>query len=337
DDRAGPREVEHATPGRAAVIQFPGAHSAHAPAGPQALLLDRLGGMMYVIAALAFVVVVVALLVAVFRPRREAAGVEAPGAERRMAMAVAIAAGGTVATLVAVLFLSFGTGRQLAATPPSDALQVRVTGRQWWWEVEYRDSVPNRWATTANEIHVPVGRPVVFELRGGDVIHSFWVPNLGVKRDMIPGQETSVWFRADSAGVYRGLCAEFCGYQHAQMAFLVVAEPPEQFAAWLDRQRDTARTPADSQALRGQEVFLASSCVMCHAIGGTPAGSRVGPNLTHVAGRRTLAAGTLPNTRGHLAGWIIDPQQIKPGARMPPSAIRPQDLQALLAYLETLR
>jgi cytochrome c oxidase subunit 2 len=263
--------------------------------------------------------------------------VQAPGAERRMAIAVAIAAGGTVATLVAVLFLSFGTGRQLAATPPSDALQIRVTGRQWWWEVEYRDSVPNRWATTANEIHVPVGRPVVFELRGGDVIHSFWVPNLGVKRDMIPGQETSVWFQADSAGIYRGLCAEFCGYQHARMAFLVVAEPPEQFAAWLDRQRDTARTPADSLARRGQEVFLASSCVMCHAIGGTPAGSRVGPNLTHVAGRRTLAAGTLPNTRGHLAGWIIDPQQIKPGARMPPNAIRPQDLQALLAYLETLQ
>jgi cytochrome c oxidase subunit 2 len=292
---------------------------------------------MYVIAALAFVVVVAALLAAVFRPRREAVGADAPGAERRMAMAVAIAVGGTVATLVAVLFLSFGTGRRLAATPPSDALQIRVTGRQWWWEVEYRDSVPNRWATTANEIHVPVGRPVVFELRGGDVIHSFWVPSLGVKRDMIPGQETSVWFRADSAGVYRGLCAEFCGYQHARMAFLVVAEPPEEFAAWLDRQRDTARTPADSLARRGQEVFLASSCVMCHAIGGTPAGSRVGPSLTHVAGRRTLAAGTLPNTRGHLAGWIIDPQQIKPGARMPPNAIRPQDLQALLAYLETLR
>ena len=121
------------------------------------------------------------------------------------------------------------------------------------------------------------------------------------------------------------------------MAFLVVAEPPDEFIAWLDRQRDTARTPADSLARRGQEVFLSSSCVMCHAVGGTPAGSRIGPNLTHVAGRGTIGAGTLPNTRGHLAGWIVDPQQIKPGVRMPPNALEPQDLQALLAYLETLR
>jgi cytochrome c oxidase subunit II len=319
------------------VIQFPGEHSAHDPAGPQALLLDRLGDLLYGVAAVVFVLVVVALLSAVFRRRWEGEDVEEPARERRMSMVVAVASGATVATLVGVLLMSFGSGRRLTATPPPDALQVRVTGRQWWWEVVYRDSVPSRWATSANEIHVPVGRPVVFELRGGDVIHSFWVPNLGVKRDMIPGQPTSVWFRADTPGVYRGQCAEFCGYQHAKMAFIVVAEPPEQFAAWLERQRDTARTPSDSLTKRGQEVFLASSCVMCHAVGGTPAGSRVGPDLTHLASRRTLAAGTLPNTRGHLAGWVVDPQQIKPGVRMPPNAIEPNDLQALLAYLESLR
>ena len=191
-------------------------------------------------------------------------------------------------------------------------------------------------APTANEIHVPVGRPVVIELRATDVIHSFWVPNLGVKRDMIPGEETSIWFQADTAGVYRGQCAEFCGYQHAKMAFEVVAEPPERFAAWLIRQRDTASTPADSVAARGQEVFLATSCVMCHAIGGTPAGSRIGPNLTHLASRRTIGAGSLPNTRGNLGGWIVDPQRIKPGARMPPNSLEPDDLQALLVYLERL-
>ncbi|HEU4523477.1 MAG TPA: cytochrome c oxidase subunit II [Gemmatimonadales bacterium] len=318
------------------MIQFPGQHSAHAPAGPQAMLLDRLGDLMYAIAAVVFAMVVIAMLVAVFRRRGEGESLEEPVRERRMAMVVAAAAAATVAALVTVLLLSFGTGRRLTAPPP-DALQVRVTGRQWWWEVEYRDSVANRWATTANEIHVPVGRPVVFQLRGGDVIHSFWVPNLGVKRDMIPGQETSIWFQADTPGVYRGQCAEFCGYQHAKMAFLVVAEPPAEFIAWLDRQRDTARTPADSLARRGQEVFLSSSCVMCHAVGGTPAGSRIGPNLTHLAGRGTIGAGALPNTRGHLAGWIVDPQQIKPGVRMPPNALEPQDLQALLAYLETLR
>jgi cytochrome c oxidase subunit 2 len=318
------------------VIQFPGGHAAHAPAGPQAQLLDRLGDLMYGIATVVFVLVVAALLMAVFRRRRADEQAEDPARERRMTMAVAVAVGATVATLVVVLFLSFGSGRELTGTAPPDALQVRVTGRQWFWDVEYRDSVPSRWATTANEIHVPVGRPVVFQLRSPDVIHSFWVPSLGVKRDMIPGQETSIWFQADTPGVYRGQCAEFCGYQHAKMAFLVVAEPPDRFAAWLERQRDTARTPADSLARRGEEVFLASSCVMCHAVGGTPAGSRVGPNLTHLAGRRTIAAGTLPNTRGHLAGWIVDPQQIKPGVRMPPNALSPQDLQALLAYLESL-
>ncbi|HEX2220032.1 MAG TPA: cytochrome c oxidase subunit II [Gemmatimonadales bacterium] len=318
------------------MTQFPGAHSAHAPAGPQALMLDRLGELLYGIAAVVFVLVVAALLVAAFRRRRAGEEMESPARERRMAMAVAIAAGATVATLITVLFLSFGTGKQLTGTAPPDAIQIRVTGRQWFWDVEYRDSLPQRWATTANEIHVPVGRPVVFQLRSSDVIHSFWVPNLGVKRDMIPGQETSIWFQADTPGVYRGQCAEFCGYQHAKMAFLIVAEPPDRFAAWLDRQRDTARTPTDSLARRGQEVFLASTCVMCHAIGGTPAGSRVGPNLTHLASRRTIAAGTLPNTRGHLAGWIVDPQQIKPGVRMPPNALSPDDLQALLAYLESL-
>lgn len=319
------------------MIQLPGAHSAHDPAGPHALLLDRLGDLLYGIAAVVFVLVVGALLTAVFRRRRDSESVEEPRRERRMVTVVAVATGATVATLVVVLLLSFGTGQRLTAAPPPDALQVRVTGRQWWWEVEYRDAVPNRWATTANEIHVPVGRPVVFELRGADVIHGFWVPTLGVKRDMIPGQTTSIWFRADTAGIYRGQCAEFCGYQHAMMAFLVVAEPEAEFTAWLDRQRDTARTPTDSLARRGQEVFLAASCVLCHAVGGTPAGSRVGPNLTHLAGRRTIAAGTLPNTRGHLAGWIVDPQQIKPGARMPPNALKPDELQALLAYLESLR
>jgi cytochrome c oxidase subunit 2 len=318
------------------VTQFPGEHSAHAPAGPQALMLDRLGDLLDGIAAVVFVLVVAVLLVAAFRRRPPGEEMEQPARERRMAMAVAIAAGATVATLITVLFLSFGTGKRLTGTPPPGAIQIRVTGRQWFWDVEYRDSLPSRWATTANEIHVPVGRPVALQLRSSDVIHSFWVPNLGVKRDMIPGQETSIWFQADRPGVYRGQCAEFCGYQHAKMAFLIVAEPPDQFAAWLDRQRDTARTPADSLARRGEEVFLASSCVMCHAIGGTPAGSRVGPNLTHLASRETIAAGTLPNTRGHLAGWIVDPQQIKPGVRMPPNQLAPEDLQALLAYLESL-
>jgi cytochrome c oxidase subunit II len=154
---------------------------------------------------------------------------------------------------------------------------------------------------------------------------------------MIPGNENTLWLQAERPGVYRGQCAEYCGHQHAKMAFEVIAEPPDSFARWLEAQRDTAKTPTSSLAQRGQEVFLGSSCAMCHAIGGTPAGSRVGPDLTHLASRRTIAAGTLLNTRGNRAAWIVDPQAIKPGAKMPPNVLSPADLQALLAYLETLR
>jgi cytochrome c oxidase subunit 2 len=319
------------------MIQFPGAHQAHDPASPQAALLDRLGDFMYVVSAVVFLLVVAALVAALLRRRAPEEDAEDPGREQRMTRVTAAATGVTVVILLVVLLLSFGAGRHLTAAPRSGAVQIAVTGHQWWWEVEYRDSVPQRWATTANEIHVPVGRPVVLELRSTDVIHSFWVPNLGVKRDMIPGEVTSIWFQAESAGIYRGLCAEFCGHQHAKMAFLVVAEPPDEYQAWLQGQRDTASTPVDSLAAQGQQVFMGSTCVMCHAIGGTPAGSRVGPDLTHLASRRTIAAGTLPNTRGHLGGWILDPQGIKPGSRMPPNAFDGDAFQALLAYLETLK
>jgi cytochrome c oxidase subunit 2 len=184
---------------------------------------------------------------------------------------------------------------------------------------------------------VPVGRPVVIDLRSTDVIHSLWVPQLAGKRDLIPGQETSLWFRVDTAGVYRGQCAEFCGYQHAKMAFEVIADPPAHFAQWLVQQRDTAATPTDSITRRGLQVFVSSACVMCHTIGGTTAGSRVGPDLTHLASRRSIAAGTLPNTAGNLMAWIAAPQAVKPGARMPATALAPQDLAAVVAYLETLR
>jgi cytochrome c oxidase subunit II len=319
------------------LIQFPGWQAVHQPAGPQAVLLDRLGELMYWTSAVVFVLVVLALVLALLRRRAPAEDPHNPARERKMQLAVIAASGATVAVLALFTLANYATGRELTSRPPSEALQIRVTGRQWWWDVEYRDSIPSNWATTANEIHVPVGRPVVLALRSSDVNHSFWVPSLGVKRDLIPGEETSIWFQADRPGVYRGQCAEFCGHQHAKMAVLVIAEPADSFNAWLTRQRDTARTATDSVALRGQEVFLSTSCVMCHAIGGTSAGSRIGPNLTHVGGRRTLAAGTLPNTRGNLAGWIVDPQRIKPGARMPPNSLEPDDLNALLSYLESLR
>lgn len=318
--------------------QFPGAHSALDPAGAQTrLILERLWDPMYLTAAVTFALVVGALAWALLRRRAADEAPDDPRPERGMGRTVGVAVLLTVLVLFVFLVLDISVGRAVTATPGTQALQIRVTGHQWWWEVQYRDAVPNHWVTTANEIHVPVGRPVVIELKSADVIHSFWPPSLSVKRDQIPGKENSLWFQADRAGEYRGQCAEFCGHQHAKMAFLIVAERTDSFDHWLAAQRDTAATPADSLTQRGQEVFLASPCVMCHTISGTPAGSHIGPDLTHLASRRTIAAGTLPNTRGNLAGWIIDPQAIKPGAKMPPNALAPADLQALLAYLETLR
>jgi cytochrome c oxidase subunit II len=305
--------------------------------GQAGLIMGTLWHPMLAMAAATFVLVVGALGWALLRRR----GADEPtldaGRERSMARAVGAAVGLTIAVLLVCLVLDISVGRAITATPGEQALQIRVTGHQWWWEVHYRDSVAQRWVTTANEIHVPVGKPVAIELRSTDVIHSFWPPSLTGKRDLIPGSENTLWLRAERPGVYRGQCAEYCGHQHAKMAFEVIAQPADSFARWLEAQRDTAMTPTSSLARRGQEVFLTSSCVMCHAIGGTPAGSRVGPDLTHLASRRTIAAGTLPNTRGNLAGWIVDPQAIKPGAKMPANDLAPADLQALLAYLETLR
>jgi cytochrome c oxidase subunit 2 len=313
------------------------AHTTLNPASPQARLVGWLGDSMFVTATLVFLLVGAALLWAGFRRRgnTEPSGDNARE-ERPLRTAVLLATGVTTAILFVFLVFDVSVGRTITTNPGTGALQVRVTGHQWWWEVQYRDSLPKNWVTTANEIHIPVGRPVVFELRSSDVIHSFWPPNLSPKRDQIPGNENSLWFQADSAGVYRGQCAEFCGHQHAKMAFLIVAQPPSEFASWLARQRDTAASPTDALAQRGKAVFLASSCVMCHTISGTTAGSRVGPDLTHLASRRTIAAGTLPNTRGNLAGWILDAQAIKPGVKMPPTRLSSADLQALLAYLETL-
>ena len=307
------------------------------PAGPQAERIHELWRFMLAVSVVVYVVVVGALLFATFRRRRtEAELAEGAPGERGVTRIVSFATGVTALTLFAFLVFDFSTGRALTSTvKPSVAIEV--TGHQWWWEVNYYHAIPNKRVTTANEIHIPVGSPVLIRLNSQDVIHSFWAPDLNGKRDLIPGKESSLWLQADTPGVYRGQCAEFCGYQHAKMAFIIVADRPADFQRWYAAQADTAKTPSDSLTSRGQEVFLTSPCVMCHAIHGTPAGATLGPDLTHVASRRYIGAGSLPNTRGNLAGWILDAQGIKPGARMPPNSLSPADLQALLAYLGTLK
>jgi cytochrome c oxidase subunit 2 len=311
--------------------------SALEPASPYASRVADFFWYMLVTSAVIYLIVVAVLLVAVLR-RRE--GMRGPAMEarleRRAGLSVAVALGVTVVVLLVTLGLDFGVGRA-NASPATSPITIQITGHQWWWEVAYEDSIPQRRVTTANEIYIPVGRRVKLTMTSDDVIHSFWVPSLMGKRDLVPGYRTETWIQADRPGVYRGQCAEFCGHQHAKMAMEVVAVSEAEFAAWVTAQRQPATPPTDSLALAGQKIFVGGSCAICHNITGTLASGQVAPDLTHLASRRTIAAGTLPNTRGHRAGWIVDPQGIKPGVRMPSNQLTPHQLRALLAYLETLR
>jgi cytochrome c oxidase subunit 2 len=239
--------------------------------------------------------------------------------------------------LIGLLVASVMTDRALAQLSLSDALHVRVTAHQWWWEVTYDDPQLERMFATANELRIPVGRPVIVTLHSDDVIHSFWIPSLHGKKDLIPGRVATIQFRADQAGEYRGECAEFCGMQHAFMSFDVVALAPVQFEAWTGAQRKPAAEPEDAAARRGRELFLSGSCMLCHAIHGTTANARKAPDLTHFASRARIGAGRLSNTAANLAAWIGDPQKIKPGVNMPAHLLPDDDLKALVAYLGTLK
>jgi cytochrome c oxidase subunit 2 len=275
---------------------------------------------------------------AIWRRRGEREGDAPPAAlERRLTRAVIGAVAVTTLVLMAMLVASDLTGRSIVTLATADALDVELIGHQWWWEVRAPLSVPSRNVVTANEIHVPVGRPVLLKSTSYDVIHSFWVPNLHGKRDLIPGRLTSTWFRADRPGVFRGQCAEFCGYQHAHMALEVVADPPDRFEAWMEEQRQPAAEPSTDSGRRGREVFLTRSCVLCHTVRGTGAFGHKGPDLTHLASRRKIAAGTLDLSHSNLEDWIRNPQAIKPGNRMPAHPLATEELDALVEYLEVLR
>ena len=308
------------------------------PAGPQAERIHSLWIFDLIIAIIVFVAIVAAALFALRRASRNA---EAPHVDDVVRRKLTRAVGAATAVTALILIVSFAhsltTGRALASLPAKNALTIEVTGLQWWWNVEYVDTVPSRRVVTANELHVPVGVPVQIIANSHDVIHSFWVPSLHGKKDLIPGHTTATWFQADTAGLYRGQCAEFCGHQHAKMALWVVAEPREAYEKWYASQLETPPNPSDSIASAGQEVFLSRTCAMCHTIAGTLAASHVGPDLSHVGSRRSIAAGTLPNTRTNLTSWISDPQAIKPGSRMPATTLSPSELNALVTYLETLK
>ncbi len=317
-------------------------HDAQHPMGPQAAHIHALWLLMLVVCSVVMLAVTVAVLLAVFRSRRADVTASADVAaltrnerslRRVVGVAVAFSVGGLVLLFTATVF----TDRALAELPLRDGVHIRLTGHQWWWEATYDDPQAANVFSTANELHVPVGRPVVLTLSADDVIHSFWVPNLHGKKDLIPGRTATFAFRADQAGTYSGQCAEYCGYQHAKMALLVIAEPSDQYEQWVSRSREPAPQPDNDETKRGQQVFMRTTCVMCHAITGTSANAMHAPDLTRVASRQTLAAGAIRNDPSSLAAWIADPQKIKPGSHMPANLLAPDDMRALVAYLETLK
>ena len=314
-----------------------GIQSALDPAGPQAAELFRLWNVFLWVSVAVYVIVIALLVISVIKGlRRREPSIEN---EQPLTIGVSIGAGITIATMLGLIVASVATGHDLAgpAVRPANAIEIDVMGHQWWWEIQYSDSEPDKSFKTANEIHIPTGEPVLLQLATRDVIHSLWIPNIHGKRDLIPGRVNKLWIQADRAGVYRAQCAEFCGLQHAHMALVVVAEDRAKFDAWKSHQQTAANEPVTPQQIHGREVFLSLPCVNCHAITGTDAYATLGPDLTHLASRPTLAAGQLLNTKGNLAGWISNASAIKPGTMMPPNEMSGAELQDLLAYLENLR
>jgi cytochrome c oxidase subunit 2 len=259
-----------------------------------------------------------------------------PGGERRLTTAVTAAVGMTVIIITGLTIASFATTRALSEAGGED-LTIKINGQQWWWQVTYIDPDPTRSFNTANEIHVPVGRNVRLQLEAGDVIHSFWVPSLAGKQDLIPGRVNELAIRADRAGIYRGQCAEFCGLQHSHMAVLVIAESAADYEGWISAQRQQAAASSNQEAEAGKAVFMSKPCASCHTVRGTDASGSTGPDLTHVGSRQTIAAGLFDTTRGSLAAWIADPQTLKPGNNMPMVALSSDELRQISAYMASLK
>jgi cytochrome c oxidase subunit 2 len=293
------------------------------PGGDGASILATVWWILLGLATAVFVIVLTLILVGALRHQARV-----PGSPDRF-----IAVGGAVVPAIVLTVVAIVTVRsaQDLSAAPADPLRITVDAAQWFWRVDY-DGTP---VVTANELHVPVGRPVEISLVSHDVIHSFWVPQLAGKVDVIPGQTNTIHFTADRAGTYRGQCAEFCGLQHAHMAFLVIADPPAEFSSWLAAYGTPS--PTSAQALRGKVAFEQQACAGCHRIAGTPAQGSAGPDLTDLARRQTIAAGTLPNTPADLRSFIADPQSAKPGVLMPQVPLTDAQIDDIVAYLETTK
>ena len=324
------RRTDHAAAACAvALAGCSGPASTLAPAGPAAQSIANLTWLLFAVGAAVYLLVLGALAVAIRRR-----GSTSP----RDGWAITVVVGGGIllplVVLPGLLFPSVRTLGALTRVTPAD-LVVEVIGQQYWWELRYRGR-DGADVVTANELHLPQGRRVELQLRATDVIHSFWVPTLQGKLDLVPGKTNVTWVQGDRVGTFHGLCAEYCGIQHALMRLLVIVQPAAEFDTWLEAQRAPAQPLTHAGTQRAQQVFLVH-CAHCHVIRGTSAFfGHLGPDLTHLMSRRTIAAGTLPNVKGNLAGWIADPQTHKPGNRMPRIVLPPDDFHAVLDYLASL-
>lgn len=302
------------------------------PAGPAAAPVTLLAWALLGVFALVMGVVIVALILGVWGGERW---------KRRLGGVRLVWIGGLafpVIVLSALLVWGLGLTSSLSSRITGEEPRIRVVGEMWWWRVSYLDGNGSEIIQSANELRIPVGEPVVLELQSADVIHSFWVPRLSGKLDLIPGRTNLLRLQADEPGQFGGQCAEYCGGPHALMGFVVIAMPRAEYDLWLAESRGPAASPADAQALRGMQVFEASGCGACHAVRGTPSNGAAGPDLTRIGERVTIGAGILPNNRGTLAAWVADSQTIKPGNRMPSyETLSGDELQDLSAYLESLQ
>jgi cytochrome c oxidase subunit II len=301
--------------------------SALHPASPAAEAITLLWWVLLAVCGIYTVATFVLFFWAIFRPKQEG---PAPYDGNRF-----IVIGGVALPFVILLgLLIYSVQSTAALRMPDTEWTIRVTGHRFWWQVEY----PDLGIVTANQIHIPVGAPVRLELNSGDVIHSFWVPQLHGKMDMFPDLETLFWIQADRPGIYRGQCAEFCGVQHALMAFEVIALPPEEFAEWVAAKQSPRPDPEADVFQRGHQAFMRHGCAGCHAIRDTEAVARAGPDLTHMGSRRTLGAATRPHTPENMRQWLLNPEKIKPGVLMPPTEnISDDDLEALVDYMLSLK
>lgn len=298
--------------------------------GSESHTISGLWWVMFALAAAVYAIVGSFILVAAFRGRGTR-----HGRPTRITPDGFIWVGGIIVpTLILMTIAGFTVSTTAAVRKPSSqALRIDVVGKRWWWAVDY----PGLGIKTANEIHVPVGQPLSFKLTSDNVIHSFWVPQIAGKVDTIPGQNNYLNVTVRKAGTYRGLCAEYCGTQHANMQFLVIAQSPGDFGRWAARESILPPRDLTEEQARGQFVFVNSACAGCHTIKDTQAQGDVGPDLTDVGQRQTLGAATIPNDTGHLSGWIANPQTVKPGNQMPPQSLSSSDLHAVVAYLQSLK